>query len=312
MAARKSVRPATGLPEPRSGSAADRRGRRRGQLHGHLPAGAGLPTAAACLTCRLRGRGNSGRGRPGVTGSPSGTGSPGPGSPGSYAEQALVPGQPRRPVPGGLDLEVAAAVMLQGMTAHYLCHRTYPVQPGDTAVVHAAAGGVGLLLTQMVVMRGGIVIGDHLHHRQGRARPGGGGGTRSPVMRISPPWCGRSPAGRRGRGLRRRRPGHLRRQPRGAAPRGYMVLYGASSGPVPPFDPQRLNTGGSLFLTRPTLGAYIATVMSCWAGRRPVRLDRERPAHGAYRRQIPAGRRGPGPGDLAARRTTGKLLLLPG
>jgi NADPH:quinone reductase len=81
------------------------------------------------------------------------------GVPGSYAEQVVIPADRAVPVPDALDLSVAAAVMLQGMTAHYLCHSTYPVAADDPAVVHAAAGGVGLLLTQMVKMRGGVVIG---------------------------------------------------------------------------------------------------------------------------------------------------------
>src|SRR5438552_6943978 len=80
------------------------------------------------------------------------------GAPGCYAEQAAVPAAAAISIPDGVDTRVAAAVMLQGITAHYLCHSTYPVAPGDIAVVHAAAGGVGLLLTQMIVMRGGVIV----------------------------------------------------------------------------------------------------------------------------------------------------------
>src|ERR1035438_1315486 len=94
----------------------------------------------------------------GVAGGGGGGGVPWAGVRGSYAEQAVVPADRAVPVPGGLDLEVAASAMLQGMTAHYLCHSTSPVATGDPVVVHAAAGGVGSLLTQMVAMRGGIVI----------------------------------------------------------------------------------------------------------------------------------------------------------
>ncbi len=218
------------------------------------------------------------------------------GVPGCYAEQALVPADRAVPVPDGLDLEIAAAVMLQGMTAHYLCHSTYPVAAGETAVVHAAAGGVGLLLTQMVAMRGAVVIATTstavkavLAEQAGADYVTGyedftdvvrdvTGGLGAAVVYDS---VGQATFDASLRALR---------------PRGYMVLYGASSGPVPPMDPQRLNTGGSLFLTRPTLVHYIA--------RRDELLMRagdvfdwieEGRLDGAHRRPVPAGRGGPGP-----------------
>lgn len=235
------------------------------------------------------------------------------GVPGSYAEQVLIPADRAVPVPDGVELEVAAAAALQGMTAHYLCHSTYPVTPGDPVVVHAAAGGVGLLLTQMVALRGGIVIAttsttakavlakaagaDHVtgyeHFTDVVREVTGGSGAAAVYDGVGQATFDASLAA-----LRRR---------------GYMVLYGASSGPVPPFDPQRLNTGGSLFLTRPTLVHYIASRdellqrandLFTWIkeGQLTVRIG------GRYPLAEPARAHE----DLAGRRTTGKLLLLPG
>lgn len=232
--------------------------------------------------------------------------------PGGYAELAVVPVERAVPVPDGVQLTTAAAVMLQGMTAHYLCHSTYPVTAGDTAVVHAAAGGVGLLLTQMIVMRGGTVVattsspekaelarGAGAHHLAGyddfgdvvREVTGGTGAA------VAYDGVGRSTFDASLASLR---------------PRGYMVLYGAASGPVPPFDIQRLNTGGSLYLTRPTLGHYIAdreeyrgraADLFGWIaqGKLDVRIGATYPLQEAARAHE----------DLAGRRTTGKLLLLP-
>jgi len=234
-------------------------------------------------------------------------------APGSYAQQALVPADRAAAVPDGVDLEVAAAVMLQGMTAHYLCHSTYPVAKGDPVVVHAAAGGVGLLLTQMVRMRGGVVVAttstdakaqlakaagaDHVTGYQDfiavvREVTGGAGAA------VVYDGVGQATFDAGLEALR---------------PRGYMVLYGAASGPVPPLDPQRLNTSGSLFLTRPTLGHYVASLgefrqrandLFSWIadGRLTVRIGGRYPLEEAARAHD----------DLSARRTTGKLLLLPG
>jgi NADPH2:quinone reductase len=234
------------------------------------------------------------------------------GVPGSYAEQVVIPADRAVPVPDGLDLEVAAAVMLQGMTAHYLCHSTYPVAPGDPVAVHAAAGGVGLLLTQMVSMRGGIVIATTSTTAKAvLARAAGAhyvtsyedftgvvrevtGGSGAAVVYDS---VGQATFDASLSVLR---------------PRGYMVLYGVSSGPVPPVDPLRLHTGGSLFLTRPTLVDYIARrdelfqraddlFSSIKNGQLTVRIGGRYPLAEAARAHA----------DLEARRTTGKLLLLP-
>jgi NADPH2:quinone reductase len=237
------------------------------------------------------------------------------GVPRSYAEQAVIPADRAVPVPAGVGLDVAAAAILQGMTAHYLCFSTYPVREGDVTVVHAAAGGVGLLLTQMIKRRGGVVVattsGGADGPKAGLARQAGadhvtGYGTfRDTVADVTS-----------GRGA------HVVYDGVGQdtfddslaalRPRGTMVLYGAASGQVPPFDPQRLNSGGSLFLTRPTLAHYIsdrdellwrARDLFDWIanGQLQVRIGATYPLAEAARAQE----------DLAARRTTGKLLLLP-
>jgi NADPH:quinone reductase len=234
------------------------------------------------------------------------------GIPGSYAEQVIVPADRAVALPDGIDLETAGAVMLQGMTAHYLVTDTYPVAEGDAVVVHAAAGGVGLLLTQMVKMRGGIVIATTSTLQKAElAREAGAdhvagyddfgvvvrevtGGEGAAVVYDG---VGRTTFDDGLAALRRR---------------GYMVLYGGASGPVPPLDPQRLNTGGSLFLTRPTLVHYIATReellsraadLCRWIaqGKLNVRIGGRYPLDQAARAHE----------DLAARRTTGKLILLP-
>lgn len=186
-------------------------------------------------------------------------------SPGSYAELVRVRAERALRVPDVVELDVAAALPLQGLTAHYLVTSTYAVQPGDTILVHAGAGGVGLLLTQLAVARGAHVITtvstaekEELSRAAGAThvvrydllddvtaalptivRELAGGGV--PVVYDG---VGRSTFDASLACLR---------------PRGTMVLFGAASGAVPPFEIQRLNSGGSLFLTRPTLGHHIAT-----------------------------------------------------
>ena len=235
-------------------------------------------------------------------------------APGSYAEQAVVPAAGAIPVPDGVSDELAAALPLQGMTAHYLCSSTYPVQPGDTVLVHAAAGGVGLLLTQMVKLRGGRVIATVSTDEKAVLARGAGA---DEVIRYD--QVDFAPEVRRltdGRGVAAAFDGVGRTTFDGSLsslrPRGMMVLYGASSGPVPPFDAQRLNSGGSLFLTRPSLVHYTATrdellararEVFGWvaAGRLDVRIGGRYPLADARRAHE----------DLQARRTTGKLLLVP-
>lgn len=233
---------------------------------------------------------------------------------GSYAEYAIVPAWKLVPVPDAIDLRSAAAVMLQGMTAHYLTHSTYPLQPGDTVLVHAAAGGVGLLLVQLAKRRGARVIGTVSTEEKARlAREMGADEVILYTQADFETEVRRLTDGRGvdvvydsvGRATFDKSLNCLR-------PRGYLVLYGQSSGAVPPFDPQVLNAKGSLFLTRPSLGHYAATreelleranELFQWmiAGELTVRIDQTYPlAEAAAAHQYMEGRQ-----------TKGKVLLIP-
>jgi NADPH2:quinone reductase len=234
------------------------------------------------------------------------------GVPGSYAEQVVVPADRAVLVPSGVELTTAAAIMLQGCTAHYLASSTFPVAAGTVAVVHAAAGGVGQLLTQLVRVRGGVVVATTSGGaKQDIARQAGAqhvagyedyldvlrdvtGGTGADVVYDG---VGNATFDRSLEALRRR---------------GLMVLYGAASGPVPPFELQRLQIGGSLFITRPTLVDYIATrdelvartdELFGWIVTGSLKVS----IGGIY----PLSDAAQAHEDLAGRRTTGKLLLKP-
>src|SRR5215212_11951164 len=181
------------------------------------------------------------------------------GVPDSYAEQVVVPADRAVPVPPGVEVTTAAAVLLQGCTAHYLASSTWPVSDGDVAVVHAAAGGVGLLLTQIVRLRGGVVVATtsggekaDLAARAGAQRVAGYEDYPDVVREVTEGAGAHVVYDGVGAATFETSLGALRR-------RGLLVLYGAASGPVPPFDLQRLSTSGSLFVTRPTLGDYTAT-----------------------------------------------------
>jgi NADPH:quinone reductase len=234
--------------------------------------------------------------------------------PGACASRAVIAADIAVPVPAGVTDEVAAAVLLQGMTAQYLTTTTYPVQPGDTVLVHAAAGGTGALIVQLAVRRGGTVIAttsteekaklareagaseviryDRADVAEEVARITGGAGVAAVYDGVGASTFDASLASLR--------------------PRGYLVLFGASSGPVPPVDPRRLQAGGSLFLTRPTLAHYMAT--------RAELLERsgvvfDAVASGELKVRI-GGRYalddvGQAHADLESRATTGKLLILP-
>jgi NADPH2:quinone reductase len=228
---------------------------------------------------------------------------------GSYAGRAAVAAARAVPV-GEIGAELAAAVLLQGLTAHYLTHSTYAIKAGDTALVHAAAGGVGLLLTQMVKLRGGRVIGTvSTAEKEKLARDAGA----DEVVRYDD---FAEEVRRLTGGVQVVYDGVGKTTFDGSLstlrPRGMMALYGAASGPVPPVDPQRLNAGGSLFLTRPTLGHYVASREELrwrteeifgWiaAGDLSVHIGGRYPLDEARRAHE----------DLEARRTTGKLLLIP-
>ena len=231
---------------------------------------------------------------------------------GSYAERVAVDAEAAVPIPDGLSSEVAAAAILQGMTAHYLATSTYPVRPGDDVIVHAAAGGVGLLLIQVVKQRGGRVIATTSSEEKAQLARGAG----------ADEVLGYQGFGERARALSSGEGVHVVYDGIGKAtfdeslgslrPRGYMVLYGSASGPVPPVDPRRLVAGGSLFLTRPTLRHYTAhreelleraSDVFSWIvdGKIEVRVGARYLLAEANRAQE----------NLQSRRTTGKLILTP-
>jgi NADPH2:quinone reductase len=233
-------------------------------------------------------------------------------APGSYAEQVAVDTERAVPVPDGVSDELAAAALLQGITAHYLTSSTHEVEPGENIVVHAAAGGVGHLLTQIVAMRGGRVIATtstddkaELARNAGAADVIGYEGFAKRVKELT---------GGRGADVVYDGVGAATFDESLASlrPRGDLVLYGAASGRVPPFDPMKLESGGSLYLTRPGIRHYTATREELLArasdvftwiadGRLDVRIGARYPLEEARRAHE----------DLEARRTTGKLLLLP-
>lgn len=236
------------------------------------------------------------------------------GVPGTYATHIVAPADRLVILPDGVSARQGAAIMLQGLTAHYLATSTYPLARGEWCVVHAAAGGVGLLLCQLARMRGARVIGTaSTPEKIERARAAGAEimvnyteeSFREVVRRVTGGMGLGVVYDSVGKSTFEDSLGCLRR-------RGMLVLFGQSSGAVPPFDVQLLSRNGSLFLTRPTLADYIATraelVARCddlfrWVaeGRLDVRIDREVPlanAADAHR-------------ALEARETSGKVLLIP-
>jgi len=232
---------------------------------------------------------------------------------GSYAEYSAVAADRLVKIPEGVSYQQAAAVMLQGMTAHYLSHDTYPLKKGETALVHAAAGGVGLLLVQMAHGIGARVIGTVSTEEKAKlAREAGADDVILYTQTDFEAETRRLTGGRGvdvvydsvGKTTFEKGLDILR-------PRGYMVLFGGSSGPVPPFDLIQLSQKGSLYVTRPTLTHYVATredlemragaVFSMIAaGKLKLRIAHTYPLEDATQAHR----------DLEARRTTGKLLLL--
>jgi NADPH2:quinone reductase len=233
---------------------------------------------------------------------------------GTYAEYAIVPEERVVPLPDGVDARLAAAVMLQGLTAHYLAYSTYPLKSGDTCLVHAAAGGVGLLLCQIASRLGARVIGTT--GTEAKARLARAAGASDVILYNEIDFVKELKRLTGGAGVQVVYDSVGRNTfLRGLdclAPRGMMVLYGQSSGPVDPFDPQLLNQKGSLFLTRPTVAHYVATrdellgrsqELLGWVrdGSLRVRIDRQLPLAAAAEAQA----------ELEGRRTTGKVLLTP-
>lgn len=233
---------------------------------------------------------------------------------GAYAERAVAPAAGVVKIPDRVSTRDAAAVMLQGMTAHYLAHTTWPLKPGDACLVHAAAGGVGLLLTQVARMRGARVLGTV--STEEKARLAREAGADQVILYTRDDFEAAVRHATEGRGVQvvydSVGQDTWEKSLACLAPLGMLVLFGQSSGPVPPVDPLRLSTGGSLFLTRPSLFHYVADRASLekrsgdvlsWVaeGRLDVRVGATFPlaeAAEAHR-------------ALEGRKTTGKVLLIP-
>ncbi len=233
---------------------------------------------------------------------------------GSYAEYALVPAAKLVPLPADVDSQSAAALMLQGMTAHYLTHSSYALKDGETALVHAAAGGTGLLLVQIAKMRGARVIGTV--STDAKAQLAKAAGADEVILYTQSDFLTEVKKLTGGKGV------HVVYDSVGATtfeksldclrPRGYLVLFGQSSGPVPPLDPGKLAAKGSLFLTRPTLAHYTldrdellqrAGDLFGWSasGKLKLRIDKVCSLSQAAEAQR----------LLESRKTTGKIVLVP-
>jgi len=251
---------------------------------------------------------------PGVTGFATGDSVASVSVLGSYAEYALVPAAQLVKVPTGLTMEQAAAALLQGMTAHYLAYSTYPLKAGDTALVHAGAGGVGLLLTQMAARIGARVL--TTVSTSAKAELSREAGASDVILYTEQDFEAEVKRLTNGKGVDvvYDSVGKITfdQSLNCLRPRGLLALFGASSGPVPPFDLIQLSGKGSLFITRPTLWHYIAThaelewraseVLS-WAAKGELKLRTEYvyPLVEAAQAQT----------DLESRATTGKILLEP-
>jgi NADPH:quinone reductase len=231
---------------------------------------------------------------------------------GSYAEYAAVPARMLVRLPQSISFTQAAAIMLQGMTAHYLTHSTFPLKPGHTALVHAAAGGTGRLLVQVATMLGARVIA--AVGAAAKAELARSAGASDAILYDEQDWVAEVKCLTAGEGV------DVVYDSVGRAtflkgfdclkPRGMMVHYGVSSGPIEPFDSRTLTAKGSIFLARPTLNTHIAKPEELawragdlfrWVseGKLELRIDREYPLAEAAQAHR----------DMEARRTTGKLLL---
>ena len=232
---------------------------------------------------------------------------------GSYAEYALVPASQLVKVPDGLTPEQAAAAMLQGMTAHYLATSTYPLKAGDTALVHAGAGGVGLLLTQMASRIGARVITTVSTKEKAELSREAGA---AEVILYSEQDFVAEVKKITGKGVDVVYDSVGKTTFEGSLnclrPRGLLALFGGSSGPVPPFDLIQLSGKGSLFVTRPTLWHYVATRQELewrasevlgWVAKGDLKLRMEH--------MFPLAEAGQAQRDMENRRTTGKILLEP-
>ena len=233
---------------------------------------------------------------------------------GAYAEYAAVPAERLVRIPEKLSFEQAAAAMLQGMTAHYLTHSTYPLKRGETALIHAAAGGVGLLLVQMAKHIGARVIGTA--GTEAKAKLARDAGADEVIVYTKQEFDVETKRLTDGKGVEVVYDGvgkaTFDKDFEVLRPRGYLVLFGGASGAVPPFDLMKLTQKGSLFITRPTLTNYIA-------GRQELEMRANdvlgaiekgalnlRIAHKYPLADVQQAHR-----DLEGRRTTGKVILLP-
>ena len=233
---------------------------------------------------------------------------------GAYAEYAAVPAERLVVLPNGVSTKQGAAAMLQGMTAHYLATTTYPLKPGDTCLVHAAAGGVGLLLCQIAKLRGARVFGTA--STEEKAQLAREAGAEEVILYTREDFEAAVKRLTEGAGVQVIYDSvgktTFAKGLSCLAPRGMMVLYGQSSGPVGPFDPQVLSRSGSLFLTRPTLAHYIATRDELVARAEEV-MDWVRQGKLALRigHEFPLAEAAEAHRQLEARKTTGKVLLIP-
>jgi NADPH2:quinone reductase len=233
---------------------------------------------------------------------------------GAYAEYAVVPAWKLVPLPSDLDARSAAAIMLQGMTAHYLTHSTYPLKKGEAVLIHAAAGGVGLLLIQVAKRLGATVFGTV--STEEKARLAKQAGADEVILYTKTDFAAEVKRLTTGRGV------HVVYDSVGQStfeksldclrPRGYLALFGQSSGPVPPFDLASLAAKGSLFVTRPSLLDYMsdreellqrANDLFNWidSGELKLRIDKTFPLA-----EVAEAHR-----QLEGRKTTGKVLLIP-
>ena len=236
------------------------------------------------------------------------------GVPGSYAEYAVVPAAKLVKLPDSVSAKMGAAVMLQGMTVHYLTHSTFPLMPGHTCLVHAAAGGIGLILVQVAKMRGAQVIGTCSTAE--KAEQVKAAGADHVILYTEQDFVAETKEITHGRGVDVAYDSVGKATWEGSLnclrPRGMLVLFGNASGPVPPIDPLLLSQKGSIFVTRPTLAHHIADRQELedrardvlgWVGQERIKIHigKEYPLAEAAQAQI----------DLAGRNTTGKLLLIP-
>jgi NADPH2:quinone reductase len=233
---------------------------------------------------------------------------------GSYAEYASVPADRLVKIPSGVSEREAAAAILQGMTAHYLAYDTYPLKKGETALIHAAAGGVGLLLVQMAHNIGARVIATV--STEEKAKLARGAGADEVILYTQSDFESETKRLTDGKGV------HVVYDSVGKTtfdkglnvlrPRGMMALFGGSSGAVAPVDPLVLTQKGSIFLTRPSLGAYVSTPEDLQNRARAVfGMVRDGKLKLRIEHVYPLAEAQQAHRDLEARKTTGKLLLIP-